>query len=197
MRIIVRSTTVTAEPPRTLPPRAPSPPANALRLPVVAQPDDHTCAPASALSVLRYVGAAGDETVATLAAEMGTSADGTDYQPIADALVARGLEANVDLQLTLAELTRHVRRGDVVIMCFNAWPDDGHYAVVVAADERGVWLMDPYMLPDGDGVMARGFVPAGEIPERFYAKGRGAGIVVTMTNRPVEQRTVLHARCVE
>lgn len=129
-----------------------------LAVPPVRQRENYTCGPAAVLSALRYLGLDEGDTEASLAAEMGTTrAAGTESAAMVTALRARLDEADdvrVYLNLSLADLRAHVRRGDLAICALQAWQEarsacygppwqDGHWVIATAVRRGDVVFCDP------------------------------------------------------
>ncbi len=183
--------------------RAPRPPAESLPIPFVAQPNEFTCGPACATAVARLQGAMRRVDVRAVAAQMGTTRDGTDPAPIARYLnTLPGVKARVSHQLTLQDLRNNVAAGRLTLVCYEAYPSDppmtngkidwkkvssGHWSIVTAANARGVWLMDPYINRPKSNGRARGFIALSEFADRFLLDGSGSGIVVDVTDPKVTE----------
>lgn len=190
------------------------PPRRALKVPPVQQPNDHTCAPSSALAILKYAGKAEGLTVEQVGAMMGTTENGTDNPGIVSTLNKLGVKAEANEALTFPDLVNNYKQGKLTMVCYEAYPEGpvpklkngrtdwanteaGHYSVVVAADERGVWLMDPYMPAEKNGTLSRGFVPKKEFETRFYSGGKGSGIVVEVPTPTRVEANVTTARFID
>ena len=146
-----------------------------LSLPLVKQQTEYTCGPASMTSVLQGLGFA-NVTEAALAIEMKTDSKyGTNVSEMADALLRRGVAADMHQYMTLDELRSVLLSGGVVIVLYQAWPGlptdvdwpimwhDGHFSVVVGMDESRVYLMDPYQ---AEGMY--GWIPHEEFLQRWH-----------------------------
>ena len=192
-------------------PLAPDAPATSLGIPPVKQPDGTTCGPAAVLATLRYAGYLLHVSVKQAAKMVGTNRGGTNVKPMVKFLSSfNGVSAEANGRLTYRDIEENAKAGKVAIVCLEAYPGEdppltasgkvdwakisysGHYCVVVAANQRGVWLMDPSMGLDDDGAMPRGFIPRQEFCTRFYDPGVGGGssIVVTLQRQPSQMRPV-------
>jgi predicted double-glycine peptidase len=122
------------------------------RLPVVRQATGYTCGAAALQSILAYYGEDVREEV--LARELKSDPDqGTNHHEIERFARARGFKVDTAEGMTVADLRRAAEAGHPVIVAFQAWGDnaagyanaweDGHYAVVIGADDENVYFMDP------------------------------------------------------
>lgn len=170
------------------------------------------CAPSCGLSVLRYAGVKRPpRNVDEVAKGMHTTADGTDPLDIARYLNRfKGLRCQIHRKMTWETIQQNVRAGRVSMVCFEAWPDpgypqirdsrgklgpdwanidSGHYSLVVAADDQGVWLMDPWLDKASSGVAPRGYLPKDEFLLRFlnvdeHGNSVGSGDGLTISFEP-------------
>lgn len=100
-----------------------------------------------------------------LAREMKTTKSGTADAPLMAALGRRGLAVKHVRKMTIADLSRSVRRGLPVIVAFQAW-SDLHFAAVIGVDGAYVYLEDPRLRG-----RVRGYVPRGEFAKRWLRSG--------------------------
>ena len=150
-------------------------PAQYLPVPITLQATDYSCGAAAVLSVLTYWQAwAGHEADLYGLLET-TQKDGTHPVKMAEGLRALGLQARVQLEMSLADLRASLARRETVILDIQAWPvrgdpmppwsdlwDDGHYVVLVAMDDHFVYVMDP---STSTGYT---WMPAQELLERWH-----------------------------
>lgn len=147
-----------------------------IRVPLVRQATGYTCGVASLMSVLSYYFST-DPVLRwvredRLAAELGTTGDGTNHRDIARVATAKGLKAEVRRNMTIAELKQVLDGGAPVIVAIQAWNDNasgykddedsGHYVVAIGYDARYFYFMDPSVL----GTYA--CIPAAEFPDRWH-----------------------------
>ena len=133
-------------------------PDDALRVPLISQATSYSCGAAAMLAVLIYWQVY-DENESSLYAHLKTSTEnGTDPLNMLRFAQEIGLEAELKIKQTLDEVEEKIDDGYTVILDFQAWaedrrlalnPDwenrweDGHYAVLVAYDDRNLYFMDP------------------------------------------------------
>lgn len=155
--------------------RGPAMPKDYLPLPLVNQETDYSCGPAALLSVLRYWRAF-EGTERDLYAPLETTPkDGTEPQKLVEVAARQGLAAELREGLGVEDLRAALKRGETVIIDFQAWRDegapplpwedvweDGHYAVLSAIDEKYAYFMDPV----AEGAYA--YMPLGELPKRWH-----------------------------
>jgi hypothetical protein len=114
------------------------------------QRHEYSCGAAALGMLVAVHGVAVDD--ATLERLTRTTVDGADDAGLIAAAQVLGFDADLREHATVVDLDAALVRGDVVMIDFWASfaPDDdphedmGHYAVVVASDERDVLLVDPY-----------------------------------------------------
>ena len=123
-----------------------------LKVPHIRQLRDWSCGPACVSMVLRYHGITESE-VSLIEALGSTESDGTSPNAIADYFDSAGYD--VHYASSLRSLRRMTEIGCPVIVAYQDWAhkpsrtdyatswDNGHYAVVVAADSDSVTLCDP------------------------------------------------------
>ena len=156
-------------------PRAPAVPKGFLPLPLVEQETDYSCGPASLLSVLRYwqvfEGAERD-----LYGPLDTTPkDGTEPQKLVEVAARYGLSAEMREGMSVSDLSAALKRGDTVIVDFQAWREegvprlpweevweDGHYSVLAAMAAKNAYFMDPV----AEGAYA--YMPLDELPKRWH-----------------------------
>lgn len=139
-----------------------------LAVPKVSQPNGYTCGPASLLACLRFLGVAGNASVASLARELGTKdyfcssckTDGGTYtHEMVAAIERRWPTVEVRRDLDIAALRTIVGLGDVAILMVQAWANteaedfqrygyadrfsDGHFVVATAVRRHDVVMMCP------------------------------------------------------
>jgi predicted double-glycine peptidase len=104
-----------------------------------------------------------------------TEESGTSPLEIVRVAGELGLNATMELGLTIDDLASSVRNGVPVIIVAQAWTEnnsasfswaedweDGHYMVVIGVDASFVYLEDPAMLG------SRGTIPIGEFNARWH-----------------------------
>lgn len=127
-----------------------------LSVPVVPQTTDFSCGAAALLAVLKYwLGPDGLPTnEVALWALLGTNpVEGTGPEPIAGVARALGLSAEVKDGMTTADVPALLASGTTALLAVQAWGSDpetydmtdkdGHWVVLVGADEEQVRVMDP------------------------------------------------------
>jgi predicted double-glycine peptidase len=132
-----------------------------LSVPVVPQSTDFSCGAAALLACLKYwLGPDGlPSNEDALWALLGTNpVEGTMPEPIAGVARALGLSAEVRDGMTTRDVPGLLADGVTAILAVQAWGEDpetydktdqdGHWVVLVGADEEQVRLMDP-SAPDG------------------------------------------------
>lgn len=141
-------------------------------VPLVRQPDGHTCGVAALQSILHYFG----HTVRfdRLATLLGADPEqGTNFQRMADYALEQGLDVTIRRDMTLEALCSFIDAGLPVIVALQAWGrdpdagyadewDDGHYVVVVGYDEHNLYFMDPSTLGNYT------FIPVAEFLARWH-----------------------------
>jgi predicted double-glycine peptidase len=160
-----------------------------LNVPIMRQATAYSCGPAALLSVLYYWRVDQDSSEDDLYAVTGaTPADGTEPEGLVRGARSHGLQAEYyrDGEYNLGRLQRALRRGDTVIVGYQAWImdrghgrvpppepaapephwpgrwDDGHYSVVVGLDASNIYLMDP------SAGVGYGYMPVGEFLTRWH-----------------------------
>jgi predicted double-glycine peptidase len=119
----------------------------------VRQATTWSCGAAALLSVLYYWNVY-DRPEASLWKRLHTTEkDGTEPEPIATLARELHLMAKVRREVALDDARAALARGETVILDLQAWPDrkrdwssdwdDGHYVVLVGADEKYLYVMDP------------------------------------------------------
>ncbi len=133
-------------------------PGNALKVPLVPQATSYSCGAAAMLAVLTYWQVY-DGNESSLYPELKTTPeDGTDPLNMLSFALELGLTADLQVKQTLENVQEKFDKGYTIILNFQAWiedvqsrpnPDwenrweDGHYAVLVAYDDRNLYFMDP------------------------------------------------------
>ena len=149
---------------------------------IVPQATDYSCGAASFLSILYYwLDHDGNES--ELYKELGTNPKyGTQSEPIARAARKRGLSAEVRQGASISDLRLALRRGETVMVEYQAWrepgkpykpwPEDwehGHYSVVIGLDNENIYLMDP------SAYTGYGWLPISEFLERWHDEDHPKG----------------------
>ena len=159
-----------------------------IRVPLVRQSTGYTCGVASLLSVISYFFSADPELrwvrEDKLAAELGTTSDGTNFNHIAQVARAKGLSAEVHTNMKLDELKRALDERKPVILAIQAWSDDptgykddkdsGHYVVAIGYNAVNFYFMDPSTLGN------YAFIPADELPDRWHDVYTEAGAEISV-----------------
>lgn len=155
--------------------RGPAMPKERLPLPLVNQETDYSCGPASLLSVLRYWQVF-DGTERDLYGPLQTTPkDGTEPPKLVEVAARYGLSAELREGMSVEDLRASLKRGDTVIIDFQAWREegapplpwedvweDGHYSVLAAMDAKNAYFMDPV----AEGTYA--YMPLDELPRRWH-----------------------------
>jgi uncharacterized protein len=122
-------------------------------VPSVRQSKNYTCGPSALKSVLSFFGH--EVTEKELADDMNTNEkDGTANDNIVRVAKERGLKADLHKNMSFNKLKSVVNKKQPVIIAYQAWPEketegweegwnNGHYSVVVAVDNKDVYLEDP------------------------------------------------------
>ena len=147
--------------------------ASGVPVPSVLQQRPYTCGPAVLVAVLRYFGRAVDEP--RIAAEAGSTPDGTSFDGMEQALRARGLTTERRDDLTPESIKQLLKQGALVVVALQAWRDElpplggyanewdeGHYVVPVAVDDDAVLFEDPAVAG------RRAFLTRGEFARRWH-----------------------------
>jgi predicted double-glycine peptidase len=128
-------------------------PKDHLSVPLVRQATTYSCGAAALLSIFYYWNVYDGPEVSLWKRLHTTEKDGTEPEPIARVARELHLRAQVRREVSLEEVRAALARGETVILDLQAWPDkkrdwssdwdDGHYVVLVGADERFFYVMDP------------------------------------------------------
>jgi ABC-type bacteriocin/lantibiotic exporter with double-glycine peptidase domain len=103
-------------------------------LSVVQQTTDHTCGPAIAVGVARYLGMEADEM--TVAREMATSPrGGTNPQQMAGWFITKGFKVRWGENGTIDMLKDNLAKGIPTLVEWIDW--GGHWVVVAGIDDKG------------------------------------------------------------
>lgn len=128
-----------------------------LPVPIVRQSTSYSCGSAALLSVLYYwkVSSVGEQE---LHKPLQTDAEfGTHPVSLTEHAKLYGLKAELKTKTSLEEIESAVRKGEPVIVDFQAWGtetqridyssiwDSGHYGVVIGFDRKYLYLMDPVL----------------------------------------------------
>jgi predicted double-glycine peptidase len=157
-----------------------SPPPDALGVPLVRQETDFSCGPAALLAVLRYWGVDEGNEEHDLYGELHTtSVEGTEGGPMAAVARSRGLTAFAAAGAQRSDLEAALSEGGTVILNVQAPDpsddpddvDDGHFVVLMGADERGAYVMDPSL----EG--AYGFLSWPALEQRWHDLTRAGALV--------------------
>lgn len=150
-------------------------PPGALAVPLVRQATPYSCGAAATAAVLRYWKVFEGGESALYARLETTEKDGTD--PRAMLRVARefGLKAELAEGMGISDLRQRLGRGETVILDIQAWGEgdptpgdysdnweDGHYVVLIGADEKNIYVMDPSISA------AYGWFPLAELAARWH-----------------------------
>ncbi len=147
-------------------------------LPDVRQGTGYSCGAAALQAVLAYWGTAERED--RLIARLETAPErGTHPEDIVRVAREFGLEAELREGLEIEDLEAGLSRGDTVIVNLQAWREnndlpwtetweDGHYMVLLGADEHNLYFEDPSLLG------SRGFIPIPECLDRWHDYEGGA-----------------------
>lgn len=171
-----------------------------LAIPLVRQSTCYTCGPAALLAALRYLGVAGRATEKSLAREMRClSKEGTSFDAMVAAAEKRWPLVQLLRFMTRERLREHVKRGDVAILCVQAWAEDrppvggygprvgdGHYVVATHVGAKRATFMDP-------SNHVRSTLTTPELQERWHevdlnAVVPGCAIVLRGTAEPRRKR---------
>ncbi|MBI5966294.1 MAG: C39 family peptidase [Deltaproteobacteria bacterium] len=146
---------------------------NLIRLPLIRQATDYTCAVAALQSVLYYYGEEFREDQLAKALES-TPENGTDYRRIVRFATERGYQVEVLSDISLQDLQSMIDRKIPMIVALQAWAEqavnwetsfeEGHYAVVVGYDRKNMYFMDPSTLGHYT------FIPTSEFLRRWHDK---------------------------
>lgn len=177
-------------------------PPQAFGVPLVRQQTGYSCGPAVLLALLKFFGAWNGSEQQLYPILKTSTAEGTLPEALADGAVHFGLGAQVEPDMTIERLRTVLASGRPVILEFQAWrsPEqlatrwrdlwtEGHYAVLVAIDERFAYFMDP----STEGAYA--FIPLVELEERWHdenparpsplePRDRRLGVIVGGLTRP-------------
>ncbi len=141
-------------------------------VPDVRQSTNYSCGAAALQAVLAYWGTSERED--RLMARLSTSPEqGTSPDNIIRVAREFGLTAVLKEGLGLPDLEAALREGFTVIVDLQAWReskaapwtetwDDGHYIVLLGADEANLYFEDPSLLG------ARGSIPKAEFLDRWH-----------------------------
>lgn len=150
--------------------------ATLIRVPLVRQSTGYTCGVASLVSVLSYYYSADPELrwvrEDRLAAELGTTSEGTDHRHIAQVARDKGLGAEIHYGMKLDTLFAALDAGKPVIAAIQAWDDNsgrykdyddsGHYVVAIGHDAARLYFMDPSVLGN------YAYIPISEFLDRWH-----------------------------
>lgn len=131
--------------------------ASELAVPNVRQSTAYSCGPASLLSTLRYLGAAGRATERSLMREMGTTAKaGTTVKAMLEAARRRWPAVDLVQGARIEDVKAWLAAGCVPLLLIQAWADDGppargygerledgHYVVATSVTRTRVVMADP------------------------------------------------------
>lgn len=183
-------------------PSTPSLPPQAFGVPLVRQQTGYSCGPAALLALLKFFGVWNGAEQPLYPILQTSTAEGTLPEALADGAAHFGLGAAVEQGMTIARLRTVLASGRLVILEFQAWrsPEqlatrwrdiwtEGHYAVLIAIDDRFAYFMDP----STDGAYA--FMPLPELEERWHDVNPARpiplepydlrlGVIVGSLNRP-------------
>lgn len=143
-------------------------------VPDVRQSTTYSCGAAALQAVLNYYGLYKRERA--LMDMLKTSEDkGTSPDNIVRVAKELGLQADPRENVTYEDLIKAYREGIPVICAIQAWTsappekrvwtadwEDGHYVIVIGADEQFVYLEDPSLLG------TRGIIPKQEFLDRWH-----------------------------
>lgn len=154
---------------------SPSLPGNYLPVPIVSQATDYSCGAAVLLGVLYYWRVYDGGEAALYKPLATTPEDGTEPPKLVEAAKSFGLDAELKVSQTAADLTAALQRGETAILDIQAWRnpdvekkpwpetwDDGHYVVAVGIDAEYLYVMDP----SAHG--AYGHIRLDELPLRWH-----------------------------
>lgn len=132
---------------------------NLINVPFCRQATDRTCGVACLQSLIYYY-YSNDPNLRwvredDLAKEMKTGDEGTRYEEIVASAKAKGLNADVRMNMTLDELKQAIDQKKPVICVIQAWVEDpkdyegyedGHYVIAIGYDKENIYFMDPSTL---------------------------------------------------
>jgi uncharacterized protein len=141
-------------------------------IPNVRQSTGYSCGAAALQAVLAYWGTREREDRLIERLET-TPEHGTHPEDIVRVAREFGLEADIREGLEINDLKVGLSRGATVIVDLQAWREsddlpwrenweDGHYMVLLGADEHNLYFEDPSLLG------SRGFIPVPEFLERWH-----------------------------
>jgi len=142
-------------------------------IPDVRQSTNYSCGAAALQAVLSYFGI--DKRERTLMDMLKTTEEnGTSPENIVRVAKELGLQADPRENVTYEDLIKAYREGNPVICAIQAWTDappekrswtsdweDGHYVIIIGADEQFVYVEDPSLLG------TRGIIPRQEFLDRW------------------------------
>ena len=145
-----------------------------LNIPDVRQSTAYSCGAAALQAVLSYYGI--DKRERALMDMLRTTEEaGTSPENIVRVAADLGLLADPRENLTYEDLEKAFREGIPVICAIQAWMDapperrswpanweDGHYVIIIGADEQFVYVEDPSLLG------TRGVIPKQEFLDRWH-----------------------------
>jgi len=143
-------------------------------IPDVRQSTTYSCGAAALQAVLNYYGI--DKRERALMDMLKTTEEaGTSPENIVRVATELGLQADPRENLTYEDLEKAFREGAPVICAIQAWTDappgkrswaadweDGHYVIIIGADEQFVYVEDPSLLG------TRGVIPKQEFLDRWH-----------------------------
>jgi predicted double-glycine peptidase len=141
-------------------------------VPDVRQSTDYSCGISAMEAVLRYYRVPVDEAALLREAKVDPEV-GASLAKLAEIARKRGYVAEIRANLTLEQVEEEVARGRPAIVLNQSWRadpdlawadcwDDGHYLVVIGADDDAVYVEDPSI----EG--ARGRIRRAEFVERWH-----------------------------
>src|ERR1043166_7616596 len=109
------------------PPTAPKTLPTFINIPDVRQATGYTCGTAALMSLLAYYDWRGDDQAEKyVAQECGTtSKNGTEPDQIMRVARKYGLKCDMKNGMTLADVEKHLAKGEPVMVAYQAWTEDG------------------------------------------------------------------------
>lgn len=141
-----------------------------LTFPMTRQATPATCGPSAVQGLLYYYGIEKRED--ELIEALGATEEGVSLTSILAYLKSQGLRTT-NHSMSLGQVLAWIDRRVPVLLCIQAWSDDGHtdytttwgdghYVVAVGYDTRNLIIEDPSLLGN------RGFIPFEELPSRWH-----------------------------
>jgi predicted double-glycine peptidase len=166
-------------------------PANVIPVPNMHQPNGWTCGASAMQAVCAYYGT-GPTDLKTYIDHLGTTKrNGTEPEPIRDYARELGLQVDMKIDMTMAELKDALDKRWPVICEIQAWSENsdpkpevyynenknGHYVVAVGYDTKNIYFEDP------STIHALGYIPTDEFDKRWHEKDKSGlhhhlGIVI-------------------